>query len=224
MVKKQEITLSWLALPLEELLSMSDAAFAAVAEESNTSASELRKMLRKAQKDCESRKAKFLKQESARRELFRIPGHVRGYIQNIAAGFWLLKKAEILEYRGFAHLENDISSSDEAEACFFEAQKIIIGNRLFELCQEYFLESAIHRLKNEVDEMRRLKGNTYVFGKATQRALSEIFRGMRQLTYKPEAGRQWDVSGSAEKFSAVVPHNYPKAPRPRRYNDENEHY
>jgi hypothetical protein len=205
---------------------MADEELRPVAAEAGVTVAKLREILARARKryetDVATKKAAREADERMQKRLCYVPSHMRKAVLGMQATIDLLNKADQLETEAYRLIEDDPSSSAAYDK-FHESQLILTRHRLFEIIHKGVVSVVLKTLESEKMEEARRRDNVPQYGRAIREGYFAVKKELEAHAYRPRRAtpHTW---GPGEVYSTEMALNLPHNPRPRRYNDEMEHY
>jgi hypothetical protein len=195
-----------------------------MAAEAGVTADKLREILartRTTYQACEEKKAAIAKAEAELNTKFRL---VEYRLRVILDRMNLTPERELaserLEREAYDLLERQGEGGVSANK-LVESKLIAYEGRLFILCQSQPLSTALDVLLGECRTQAENLKNIPSFSKACHQAFRAV---TKQLRGDRGDSNGLPIEGPALAYSVNVGLNFPFHPRPRRYNDELEHY
>ncbi len=223
-MKKRMMLSSVFSRPLDELEKLPEKQFQQAANEAGVTAEKFREILartRATYQACEAKKAAIAKAEAELNGKFRF---IEYRLRVILARMDLTPErrlvSEQLKQKAYNLLEQQ-GEGREPTNRFMESTLIMYEGRLFTLCQSRSLQEALEVLFGECKTQVVNLSNIPSFGEACYRAYRAV---KKQLRGDRGSSNGLPIEGPALVYSVNIGLNFPAHPRPRRYNDELEHY
>lgn len=212
-------------MPLEQILELDSEEQQKIADDANMSLERLIALAEKVKQDKDEVSETKQKGERAKSALKYFPGHLRSIFETGVVTdeeFQMLEQElESLLYNEESIPQEDVDARIEEIAGVFLHRHIIENVENLQGDVEFALDSARRKFVDSIDERFH---NVRDLRPLYKDLLSDIRHTIADRRYKPDKNGL-PITGPAEAFSTDIANAYGKyGTRPRRYNDENEHY